>query len=273
MSKIKKRDVVIDADHIAFLVAKSNTYKTGFDAFEGEDEDDCGLAERDEILDLTEMISHFKAIIQDYTTTAEVESIAYKWTIGKVRVIMSDKTNFRYGLYKDYKHNRKNIPVDVRLSALKEWARDYYHFEPNTEADDVCAYYVREKGAIGFTTDKDLFKGVSGIWFNCHYHHRCWIRTTKKEADEFFKMQVLAGDGVDGIPSLPKVGLLTAKKLMDKYGWSWVDMLSMFKDGSKVLGKVERPNFSKKYFVTMVRLVCMSQWTPKKGIKLWKLKV
>ena len=272
MSKKKKlKDVVIDADHIAFFVAKSNTYKTGFEKC--DDEDECGLVEKVEEIDLTDMISHFKSIVQDYVTTAEVESIAYNWTIGKVRVIMSDKTNFRYGLYKEYKHKRRDIPKDEMLSALKSWARDYYHFEPNTEADDACAYYVRERGALGFTTDKDLYKGVAGIWYNCHYKHRCWVRTSKVEAEKFFKMQVLAGDAVDNIPSLPKVGLPTAEKLMDKYGWSWVDMLSIFTDGTKVLGKAERENFSKKYFVTMTRLVCMSQWTPKKGIRLWKLKV
>jgi 5'-3' exonuclease len=134
-----------------------------------------------------------------------------------------------------------------------------YHFEPHTEADDIVAHYV-SKGALGFTTDKDLFKGVKGIWYNCHYAHRCWVRTTKKEAEHFFKSQVLAGDSTDGIPSIAGEGLITAEKLMKKYGSSWDDILGIFKD----------KGYDKQYMITMTRLVCMSQWSPKKGIKLWK---
>lgn len=257
---MKKRDIVIDADHILFFVAKANKYKSGFDD-ECNDDDDCNWGNEVDSFDLEPYIEHFKNIIDDYILTAEVESICYKWTIGKVRVILSDSTNFRYGLYPEYKHNRKNIPKDEVLEKLKAWARKEYTVIKNCEADDVVAYYVR-KGGIGFTTDKDLYKGVNGIWFNTHQAHRCWVRTSKEDADKFFKMQCLAGDSVDGIPALPRVGLTTAEKLMNKYGWDWDNMLKIYKDRG----------FDKKYFVTMVRLVCMSQWTPKKGIKLWKLK-
>ena len=146
-----------------------------------------------------------------------------------------------------------------------------YHFEPNTEADDTVAYYVR-KGGIGFTTDKDLFNGVEGIWFNCHYKHRSWIRRNKVDAEYFFKQQILGGDYGDGIPSIDGVALITAKKLLIKYGDSYEDIVSIFKDKTKVIGKTPRPeSYSKKYMVTMAQLVCMNQWTPKHGVRLWKI--
>ncbi len=255
---MKKRDIIIDADHIVYLVAKSKTYKSGFGA---EDEDyDCDWGEEAE-LDIEPYKRHFKAIIAEYVLIAEVESIAYNWTIGKTRVIMSDKINFRYELFDDYKIKRKNLPEDEILDAVRTWARKEYTYAENCEADDVAAYYVRN-GGLGFTTDKDLFKGVEGIWYNAHFMHRSWKRTSKAAAEHFFKCQALAGDGVDGIPAIDGVGIKTAEKLMKKYGSRWSDILQIYLD----------KGYSKKYMQTMVRLVCMSQWSPKKGIELWKLK-
>ena len=253
-----KRDIIIDADHIAFLVANSKTYQTGFEVDEDADTaDDWG--EGFDTLLTQKHKDHFKAIIDDYIMTIEVEAIVMGWKLsGVTKVIMSDTTNFRYEVYKHYKAKRP--PSSQLLSELKTWAREHYTFEKNTEADDVVAYYVRE-GGIGVTTDKDLFKGVEGVWYNSHYHHRCFIYTSAEEAEWFFKCQILAGDGVDGIPSIDMVGIKTADKMLRKYGSSYADILKIF----------ALKGHNEKYMVTMTRLVAMNQWTPKKGIKLWKI--
>jgi 5'-3' exonuclease len=249
------RDLIIDADHILFLVCFSKTYDNGFEDIDsGESYDDFGKTPK---LDLTPYKKHFKAIINDYIETAEVESIAYGWTLGKTRVILSDYTNFRYDIYPDYK--AKRVEKSDIMKKLKKWALKKYQVEPNTEADDVVAYYVR-KGGIGVTTDKDLLYGVEGKWFNAHFKHRSWITTSKKDAEYFFKVQCLAGDPVDEIPALSGVAHATAKKLMKKYGESWNDLLQIYLDRG----------YTKEYFVTMVRLVCMTQWSPKHGIRLWE---
>lgn len=254
------RDIVIDADHILFLVCNSKDHKDGF-----ESDDDSEVVEFDfsktksKKLDLSVYKKHFKQIIDDYVETAEVESICYNWTIGKLRVILSDKTNFRYEIFPEYKNKRPE--KNEIMSQLKKWAMKKYHFEPNTEADDVVAYYVR-KGGLGFTTDKDLFKGVAGIWFNSHYMHRRWIRTNDEEANKFFMCQSLSGDGVDGIPAIAGIGLVKAKNHLEKVGYSWDEALKFY------ISK----GHDKDYMQTMVRLVAMNQWTPKKGVQLWKLK-
>jgi len=256
---MKKRDIIIDADHILFFVAEAKFHKER-DAIKIEELED-GCADWDtEIpeLNLEPYIKHFKDIVEDYVLTAEVESICYGWTLGETKVILSDSTNFRYELYPEYKAGRN--PKSDTLKALAKWAKSEYIVEPNTEADDVVAYYVRQ-GGLGFTTDKDLFKGVSGIWFNTHYKHRCWVRTSEKEAEHFFKCQSLAGDPVDKIPALSGVGIPTASKLLNKHGDSWQDILQIYLDRG----------YSKDYMLTMVRLVAMNQWTPKKGVKLWKI--
>lgn len=249
-------DLVIDADHITYLVSESNTYKTGFDTL--EDFEDLNFADCE--VDLSVYKKHFNSIVEDYILTAECACIAYGWgKIDDVKIIMSDKRNFRFDIFPDYKKNR--VSKNKIRTQLKKWARKKFICEPNTEADDVVAYYVRN-GALGITTDKDLYKGVEGIWYNAHYMHKVWMKTSKEDAEEFFKCQILAGDGVDDIPSIKGVGIATAKKLMKKYGNSYADILSIFKD----------KGYDKDYMVLMGRLVSMRQWTPKKGIKLWDIK-
>jgi 5'-3' exonuclease len=242
-----KKDIIIDADHIAFFVAESKTYKNSL-----------GGKLVNEKVDMKPYKEHFKEIIQEYIEIAEVESIAHDWTIGKVKVVLSDVTNFRYDLYPHYKNKRPE--ENMVRSKLRKWARKKYICVENTEADDVVAYYVR-KGGIGFTTDKDLYMGVEGLWYNTHHMARRWATTTSEEAEYFFKCQILAGDGVDGIPSIKGVGLATAKKLLKEYGDSYNDIVRIFEDYG----------YDKDYMITMARLVSMAQWSKKKGIKLWQL--
>lgn len=251
MSK-KTKDVIIDADHILFYVTEANKYNSKL----GED----SVALNDEKIDLKPYKKHFKSIVDEYVKIAETESIFYGWKLGEVKVILSDKTNFRYEIFPEYKNKRPSSPP--LRKKLKKWAMKKYIVEPNTEADDVVAYYVR-KGGLGFTTDKDLLLGVEGRWFNCHHKHLTWSTTEAHDADKFFKMQVLAGDGVDGIPSIKGVGLPTAKKLMDSVsgGWFWHSILEIFKS----------KGYDINYMVTMARLVSMSQWSPKKGVELWRI--
>jgi len=253
---MKTRDVYIDADHILHNVTNSKTYDTGFETQEDVSYDDFGSGKVK--LHLTPYKNHFDAIVEDYVTTAEVESICYDWKVGEVHVILSAPDNFRFDVYKDYKCNRPKDKPKL-FKKLQKWARKKYRVEPQTEADDVVSYYVR-KGAVGFTTDKDMFKGVAGKWFNCHYMHKNWITTSKKDAEEFFKCQILAGDGVDDIPSISGVGLITARKLMDKHGWSYDDIKKIFK----------LHGHNKKYMLQMGRLVSMNQWHPDYGIRLWQ---
>lgn len=247
-----KRDIVIDADHILFMVALSNA------GFSGEgDGDFLGFGEVPTKPDITLYKDVFKDILNDYVSIAQVEIALRGDKEGKTRVIMSDDTNFRYELFPEYKNKRPSTILEIKL--LKKWAMKKYTFIKNTEADDVVAHYVR-KGAIGFTTDKDLLYGVAGIWFNSHYMTRAFVYTSKEDAEYFFKQQSLAGDGVDNIPAISGVGLITADKLLKKHGETWDDILRVY----------EIKGYDKDYMVCMVRLVCMTQWSPKKGIQLWQ---
>lgn len=246
---MQTKDIVIDGDIIIHLVCKANVYDSNF-----EDAKELNNAK----IDMKVYKKHFKQIVADWVGIAEVESVFYKYKIGKTKVILSGKSNFRYDIFPEYKAKRK--PSEGVMKKLKKWARKYYTEAVGCEADDVIAYYVR-KGALGFSFDKDLIYGVAGRWFDVHHSRNTWHTTTKKEAEHFFKCQILAGDGVDGIPSIKGVGLKTAEKLLSEHGDSYDDIVSIF----------EAKGYTKEYMITMSRLVSMSQWSPKKGIVLWEL--
>ncbi len=249
MSKVK--DIYIDADHLVYEVAysQSNTMKRKDykGSFKG--------VKRTGKLDITRQKHHFKTLVADYRNIAEIECVAQGWKCGEIYVVLSDKTNFRYEVYPDYKSGRKQEHSDLFL-AVRKWARKKYMVVKNTEADDVVSYYAR-KGHLVFTTDKDVFKGNEGYFYNCHHKHRVWVRTSKDEAQHFFKLQVLAGDPVDSIPALMGVGMVTAEKLLLKFEG---DVEAIYKSKGQ----------SRDYMVQMARLVAMDQWSPKKGIKLWQ---
>ena len=251
----KVRDIVIDADHILFLVTESTADK--FKDNVDEEHDDFGVVPE---FSLKPYKEHFKSIIEEYVKIVEVESIFYKWEIGKVRVILSDKRNFRYDIYPEYKSKRPPTP-ELRKK-LKKWAMKKYKFVPNCEADEVVAYYVREKGAIGFTTDKDLLYGGEGRWFDCYHSHRCWVETTEEDSYKFMLKQCVAGDATDGIVGVKGIGLKTAEKLLDENGYSWNSVVNIYK--SRGLTEDDA--------VLTRNLVDMTIWNPKDGVTLWEKK-
>jgi len=248
-----KKDVVIDADHILFFVTESNIYKSDFKTSKKK-KGFVGKVKKNKI-DLKPYKKHFKLIIQDYVLTAEVESICYDYELGKTRVILSDWTNFRYDIFPNYKSGRSE--KKGVLKKLKAWAMKKYSFVKNCEADEICAYYVK-KGGIGFSTDKDIIKGVGGYWFNTHYKHQCWVRTSSKDAKNFMLEQCIAGDATDGIKGIPRIGHIKAKQLLNKFGWSFEGVIKAY----------ESKGLTEKDAVLTYNLVNMEIWTPKIGVVL-----
>jgi len=246
----KVKDIYIDADHILYLVAYSQNRNPKFTKRKGSFK-----GGKKPKVDIKSLKADFKYIVDLYTNTAEVESVLHKWTTGKTHVILSDKTNFRFEVYPEYKHKRTEEKTP-EFKALRKWAQKKYRVEPNTEADDVVSYYAR-KGHIVITTDKDVYKGNEGYFYNSHYASKKWIKTSKEEAEHFFKLQVLAGDPTDNIPALKSVGLPTAEKLLVKYNG---DVEKIYLDRG----------YTKEYMIQMGRLVSMNQWSPKKGVTLWQ---
>ena len=246
---MKIRDLYIDADHLLYNVA-GNKPK---DSLAG---------------DVIEAKVHMEPLklaflqeVDDITDAVAVEVVAKKFRLGKTYLVFSDPvTNFRFEIFPDYKKSRRDLKMSDSFYKLKEWAHTLKNaiVGRNVEADDIVAYYVRN-GAVGASTDKDLLAGVPGRWYDNYHSRKSYRKVGKKEAYRFTLLQTLAGDSTDGIPGIPGVGMKTAEKLLAEFGESW----------SGVVKAYESRGLTEEDAILTRRLVCMGQWTPKKGVKLW----
>lgn len=248
VKKIKK-NLVIDADNIPYVVAPQPTAKK--DSLEGD-------VVKVGKIKLPVLIKAYEDYVDELTKEAKKEFKIRGWKLKEVIVIVSDPdTNFRYKLYPEYKGNRASREKTKEFYKIRKWAYENKTFYPNTEADDVVAHYVRN-GAVGVTIDKDLLKGVAGTWFNCHHMHKSWCDTTVEEANKFNYLQTLAGDLTDNIKGINRVALTTAEKLLDgDYSWD------------KVVEVYESKGMTETDAILTRRLIGMDQWTPETGVVLW----
>ena len=261
---MKKKKLVIDADGLLFQVAEGSYTQDNLFANES----------------LKAYKQRFKDLVSGIEDEVSVALLGKVKLKGKTKVSLSDpKSNFRYDIYPAYKANREDGSRSDLFYQLRKWALKYYGYVKHIEADDEVAYYVR-KGYIGASFDKDLLKGVAGLWFDTYHSRRSITETSELEAQRFNMCQVLMGDPTDNILALPKVagnpmidGVPTkgvrkpfkvtekiAIQLLDEYGWDWNGVIKAY----------EAKGFTEKEAILNKRLVSMIHWTPKKGIKLWK---
>jgi DNA polymerase-1 len=244
---MKKVMIALDADYLIFECTEGN-YVTS-NTFANEQ------------VDLKPFKKRFKQLVKDIEDEIAVEMLG-KVKIKGIEVILSDpEGNFRYDIYPEYKANRKEGDRTETFYRLRKWAHKKYGYVKNCEADDVVAHYVR-KGWIGASFDKDLLRGVAGTWFDVYYSRRHITETSQRDADNFNLIQNLTGDPTDNIKGLPRVAEKTAIKLLDKHGWDWDGVVAIYKE----------KGFDEDYAILTRRLTSMEQWSPKKGVKLWKPK-
>lgn len=122
----------------------------------------------------------------------------------------SDKSNFRYDLYPEYKANRiQEKPQHYEF--LRKLLREDYGAETidGAEADDALGYNTNKNHTVICSIDKDLDQ-IPG-W---HYN---WVKgllyhLTPIESQRNFYKQVLTGDRTDNIKGCPKIGPVFAER-------------------------------------------------------------
>ena len=139
---------------------------------------------------------------------------------------LSDKTNFRKEVASYYKANRS----DVRKPMLLPWARQYLIDNYNTiiykglEADDVLGILGSNPASdtIIWSEDKDLLTVPASHWIDGEVYEQ-----DKDGADYNFYYQTLVGDSTDNYKGCPKVGSVTAHKLLGA-DCSWDTVVTAF---------------------------------------------
>ena len=143
--------------------------------------------------------------------------------------VFSTSTNYRYDLWSDYKANRKGKRKPVGLKWLIGWVTETYKgiSEPNLEADDWIGILATRdpKNTIAVSGDKD-FETLPVEWYNPLKDE---TKTTSPEAARRFHLvQALAGDPADGYKGAKGVGIIGAKKRLDKDGYTWDTVVAAY---------------------------------------------
>lgn len=127
----------------------------------------------------------------------------------------SRKNNFRRDHWPYYKANRDEVARPESLDISREVIFDYCTplMEDRLEADDLLGMAASSGEAVAVTVDKDL-RGVPGWHWNPDKEFGPQY-ITPEDAHEFFCIQWMTGDRIDGLPGLWRVGPKKAKKFLD----------------------------------------------------------
>lgn len=162
-----------------------------------------------------------------------VEQFKEKLQADDIVMALTDRANYRRILNPDYKSNRSKSRLPIILKQVKQWIIEEMDGQlwPNLEADDVISILATDKKmdeeTIIVSIDKD-FKSVPGIYYDFNKdetHH-----VSQEDADRYHLIQTLTGDATDGYSGVPKVGAVTAKRLLEKEGYDWDVVKKCYED-------------------------------------------
>lgn len=136
-------------------------------------------------------------------------------------VCLSCKTEdgFRFGIYPEYKQNRKGTERPVYLQALKEYMAKQYrtYWKDTLEADDCMGILSTHPTLVPgrkviVSADKDMAT-IPGWLYNPDKGHK--PRLISEDAADYFHMyQTLVGDSTDNYKGCPGIGPVKADKLI-----------------------------------------------------------
>lgn len=259
---MKKRMIALDADYLTFICTEGkNTKSYGF----GKKSGSKVTTKKAYKEPLKPYKDKLKRLIQDVEDEISAQMVGQ---VKGIKPIFSDPNgNFRYDIFPEYKGKRE--PRSKLWYRLHKWVMKKYGYVKGIEADDEVAYLVSKKNWIGASMDKDLWRGIEGDWFNVYHTKRTMSYLSPIEARNFNLIQNITGDSTDNIAGINGIGEIKAIKLLDKYGWDWNGVVQSYLNAEKPKGVSQ--NLTIDDAILCRRLICMRQWTPKKGIKLWQL--
>jgi len=200
-------------------------------------------------------------------TDTLIEDICLEMKSEEYRCFLTstDKSNFRYKIYPEYKANRK-AEKPVHYEAIREHLVKAHGAEIiyGMEADDALGIEQNEETCI-CSIDKDLYQ-IEGWHYNFVTKEKFFI--TKEEALCNFYKQCLIGDkGTDNIPGCPGIGKRIADKLLVPE-MSEKEMLEVvLKTYEQQYKKKGLPNW-KEDFLRNARLIKLKR---KWGEELWEI--
>lgn len=197
--------LLIDGDMLAFRSASASEVEINW----GND-----------IFTLHSDLNHAKAYFCDLADEVMEKALNIHKHTGDYLPIFcfSSSPYFRTKILSTYKMNRKNKRKPVAYKALVEWVKkeSISVEQEGLEADDCIGILATSPlcrgNSIIISGDKDM-KCISG--FHYDYLREEYSVVTEEDAYRNFLMQTLMGDTTDGYSGCPKIGKVTASKLLD----------------------------------------------------------
>lgn len=162
-------------------------------------------------------------------------------------LVFSDRVSFRYGVWPQYKANRKKYRKPAGYRQLVDWvdkagsARGWEVVRlPDVEGDDVLGI-LYEEGDVIASIDKDMLT-LPGL----HLRDGEVQEVDRLRADLAFYGQVLTGDASDNYPGCPGVGPVGAEKLLA----GCIAEVDMWR---QVLGAFAKKGFGEPYVIAQAR--------------------
>lgn len=185
----------------------------------------------------------FINMLSRYVRQIEPDRIVVCWDGGR--------SKYRSAIYPEYKGDRAERVDEEDNSYPFHMAKEFltlngiHHVEvPETEADDLVAAYVRaervkqSRDIVILSGDKDFLQLVSPKITQVRpgvkpEHWGADEVVAKFGCDPFYlpMLMALTGDKIDGVPGIPGFGAKTAVKYLDKYDWSWDELIAAAKEG------------------------------------------
>jgi DNA polymerase I len=181
---------------------------------------------------------------------------AFQDSIGEIRdtlpdhqpvLVFSDRVSFRYGVWPQYKANRKKYRKPAGYRTLVEWvskaaaARGWQIARlPDIEGDDVLGV-LYEEGDVIVSIDKDMLT-IPGL----HLRNGEVMEVSRLQADLNFYAQVLVGDTSDNYPGCPGYGPVAAEKAL-------AGCTAEVQMWEAVLKAFEKKGYGEPYAVTQAR--------------------
>ena len=143
----------------------------------------------------------------------------------EILMCISDSVNFRKSVYPSYKSNRKKSRKPVGYKAMVEWVEATWpsHRQATLEADDIMGILgsAPDIDTVIVSDDKDMKTIPSKLY---RPNDGDLLDVSLLEADTNFYTQTLTGDTTDGFAGCPKVGAVTAAKILgSRPDWSLVE--------------------------------------------------
>ena len=154
-----------------------------------------------------------KTVIDD-----QVDLIVEEMEADRSLLCFSDVNNFRKDVNPEYKANRRGTRKPMCFKPALQYCKDTYPYRifENLEADDtigIIGTTENENDYVIVSEDKDLLT-IPGLHWDLKLKRL--YRIEEEEADFNFYKQTLMGDTVDNYKGCPKVGSVTAEKILNE---------------------------------------------------------